>query len=76
MGALSIGRGALKGRAMNKALCFGALGIGALMLLVFLLDLLIKVPFGGGPFQMVDIFGLLASGVVVYLGYNALRDLK
>lgn len=76
MGALSIGRGARKGRAMNKAMCYGALGVGALMLLVFLLDLIVKVPFGGGPFLLVDIFGLLASGVVVYLGYNALRDLK
>ena len=28
-----------KGRAMQKGLCFGALGIAALMLLVFLLDL-------------------------------------
>ncbi|AMV27198.1 hypothetical protein VT84_22545 [Gemmata sp. SH-PL17] len=61
---------------MDKALCFGALGVGALMLLVFLLDLVAKVPFGGGPFVIVDIFGLLASAVVVYLGWNASRDLK
>lgn len=61
---------------MNKAMCFGALGVGALMLLVFLLDLVIGAPFGGGPFTTVDIFGVLASAVVVYLGYNALRDLK
>lgn len=76
MGALTIGRGARKGRAMNKALCYGALGVGALMLLVFLLDLAIGAPFGGGPFKTVDIFGLLASAVVIYLGFNALRDVK
>ena len=29
MNALLIGRGSRKGRAMDKALCYGALGIGA-----------------------------------------------
>ena len=61
---------------MDKALCYGALGIGALMLLVFLLDLVLKVPFGGADFVVGDIFGLLASAIVIYLGYNAARDLK
>ena len=27
-------------------------------------------------FVVGDLFGLLASGIVVYLGYNAARDLK
>ncbi len=80
MGALLIGRGSRKGRAMNKAFCFGALGVGALMLLVFMLDLLTGTPFGGSgeknPFVMVDILGVLASGIVAYLGWNASRDLK
>ena len=61
---------------MDKALCFGALGIGALMMLIFLLDLVAGFPFGGGPFVTVDVFGFLASGVVVYLGWNASKDLK
>ncbi len=66
---------------MDKALCFGALGVGALMMLVFLLDLIMAVPFGGGvtkgnPYLVADILGLLASGVVAYLGWNASRDLK
>ena len=76
MGALLIGRGSRKGRAMDKALCYGALGIGALMLLVFLLDLIVGIPFGGGNFVMGDVMGLLASAIVVYLGWNASRDLK
>ena len=83
MGALSIGRGSRKGRAMDKALCFGALGVGALMMLVFLLDLIIGQPFGGGggqkdgnPYKIADVLGLLASAVVAYLGWNASRDLK
>ncbi|MFM8271426.1 MAG: hypothetical protein ACKODX_03745 [Gemmata sp.] len=65
---------------MDKALCFGALGVGALMMLVFLLDLIIGQPFAGGgkdnPYMIADVIGLLASGVVAYLGYNASRDVK
>ncbi len=76
MGALTIGRESRKGRAMDKALCYGALGIGALMLLVFLLDLIAGIPFGGDKFATADVFGLLASAVVIYLGWNAARDLK
>ncbi|HEY1186284.1 MAG TPA: hypothetical protein VGE74_01445 [Gemmata sp.] len=61
---------------MDKALCFGALGVGALMALLFLLDIVATFPFGGGPFITVDIFGLLGSLIVIYLGYNSSRDLK
>ncbi|MFO0804733.1 MAG: hypothetical protein U0791_16620 [Gemmataceae bacterium] len=61
---------------MEKGLCYGALGIAALMLVVFLLDLLAGFPFGGSPFAVVDVFGLIASGVVGYLAWNASRDLK
>lgn len=61
---------------MEKALCYGALAIGALMLLVFLLDLIAGVPFGGGSFATGDVFGFLASAIVVYLAYNASRELK
>lgn len=60
---------------MEKGLCYGALGIAALMLLVFLLDLVAGVPFGA-PFTVVDVFGVLASGIVGYLAWNASRDLK
>jgi hypothetical protein len=76
MGALLIGRGSRKGRAMDKALCYGALGIGALMMLVFILDLVAGFPFGGKDFVAGDVLGFLASAIVVYLGYNASRDLK
>lgn len=64
---------------MEKWMCFAALGAAAVMLLVFVLDLVSGFPFGGSgdnPFIIVDIFGILGSGVVGYLGFNALRDLK
>lgn len=69
-----------KGRAMEKGLCYGALGIAALLLLIFLLDLVGVSIFGAGkdsnPFTVVDVFGILASGAVGYMAWNASRDLK
>ena len=68
--------GLWKGRAMDKILCYGSLGVAILMLLIFLLDLFAGTPFGRGPFTTVDVLGLLASGIVVYLAWNASKDLK
>ena len=67
---------ARKGWAMEKYMCYGALGVAALMFLLFLLDLIAGFPFGGGSFALADVFGMLASAVVAYLGYNASRDIK
>jgi hypothetical protein len=61
---------------MEKYMCYSALGVAGVMALLFLLDIILGFPFGGSPFLMVDIFGLLASGIVGYLGYSALRDLR
>ena len=72
MAVLTLG----KGRAMEKYMCYGALGVAGLFMLLFLLDLIVGIPFGGGPFIVGDIFGILASGLVGYLGFNAMRDLK
>ncbi len=68
--------GLVKGRAMDRILCFGSLGVAILMLLIFLMDLVASVPFGGGPFATVDVLGVLASCIVAYLAWNASRDLK
>jgi len=70
---------AVKGLAMEKGLCWGALSVAAVMLILFVLDLIVGVPFGGSALagmQLVDIFGILASGVLLYLSWNALRDLR
>jgi hypothetical protein len=66
---------------MDKVLCYGSLGVAILMLLIFLLDLFTGIPFGKGPsgespFMIVDILGFLASGIVIYLAWNASKDLK
>ncbi|MBN9522918.1 hypothetical protein J0H58_31125 [bacterium] len=61
---------------MEKGLCYGALGVAGLMLVVFLLDLVAGFPFGGSPFMLLDILGILAAGAIGYLAFNASRDLK
>ena len=66
---------AVKGLAMEKWLCWSSMGVAGLMLLLFLLDLLLSVPFGGIS-ATVDIFSILASGVVLYLAWDAMRDLR
>jgi hypothetical protein len=67
---------ATRGQAMEKWMCYFALGVSGLMLLLFLLDLFLGIPFGGGKFVFVDIVGILAAGVVLYLGWNAYLDVR
>jgi hypothetical protein len=59
---------------MEKWLCWGAIGAAGLMLLLFLLDIILGFPFSG--LTVVDVFGILASGLVLFLGWDALRDLR
>ena len=65
---------------MEKGMCYGTIAIAAIMLLVFLMDLFAGIPFSGpapgSPFSVIDVFGVLASGIVGYLGINALKDVK
>jgi hypothetical protein len=62
-----------KGLSMEKWLCWGTLGLSGLLLLLFLLDLILKIPFGGLS-RVVDILGLISCGVVLYLGWDAFKD--
>jgi hypothetical protein len=45
------------------------------MLLLFILDLAFTVPFGGIS-KVVDILSILCSILVLYLGWDASRDLR
>jgi hypothetical protein len=65
---------AVKGLFMEKWLCFGSMGVAGLLALLFLLDVVSGIPFGGTV--VVDIVGLLAAGVVLYLAYDALKDVR
>ena len=61
---------------MEKWLCWGAMGVSGLLLILFVLDLVTKsIPFGGLS-TMVDILGTVACGLVGYLGWDASRDLR
>jgi hypothetical protein len=64
----------LKGIFMEKWLCFGSMGVAALLLLLFILDMALGVPFGRTV--VVDVFGILVSALVLYLAYDAFKDLN
>lgn len=59
---------------MEKWLCLGSMGVAGFLALLFLLDIVGFGPFGGAWFT--DIVGLLACGLVGYLGWDAYKDVK
>ncbi len=67
---------AVKGlSSMEKWLCWGSIATGGVVLLLFVLNLLLHIPFGKSINLAVHLVVIVASGLLVYLGYNALRDL-
>jgi hypothetical protein len=73
---------ALRGLLMDKWLCWAGTGVGALMLILFALDFILKIagvetylPFGGLNY-FVDVVCALASGLLLYLSIDALREVK
>jgi predicted lipid-binding transport protein (Tim44 family) len=62
--------------SLEQGLCWGALGVAALLLLLFLLDLIIGVPPLNKASILLDICGILASGLIIYLCYDTLKDMK
>ncbi len=61
--------------SMGKVLCIVAMALSALLLLVFLLDLTIGVPFQRAALIM-DIIFLIASGTVGTLSFFNLRQIR
>lgn len=59
---------------MEKWFCFGSMGAAGLVLILFLMDLVMGIPFGGSG--LIDIFGLITAGIVFFLGFDAFRDLN
>ncbi len=70
-----VGLGLWKGSSMEKGMCWGALGISGVLLLLFLLDIIIQFPFGGLS-MTIDILGILATGVTAYLAWDAVREIR
>lgn len=59
---------------MEKWLCLATIAVSGLLILVFALDLALRIPFGGLS-AIVDILSIAAAGIVGYLGWNSYRDL-
>jgi hypothetical protein len=64
---------ALKGSSMEKWMCWSGLGISGVVFLLFLLDLFLQFPFGRLSVT-VDIFAIIACGLVAYVSWDALQD--
>jgi hypothetical protein len=58
---------------MTKKLIFGAMGAAGLVALLAILDLSLKVPFNGYSMTM-DILYLVASAIVLFMGWETYRE--
>ena len=60
---------------MPKALCYFGLAVAGLLLLVFVLNMAIGFPFGGGA-MLRDVAFVVCAGVLGYLSWATLREQK
>jgi hypothetical protein len=68
---------------MDKRLCWGAMGVAGVLLLLFLLDLVFQfiptmaalLPFAGISI-VVDVIVIIASCLLMYLAWDAKRDVR
>jgi hypothetical protein len=60
---------------MEKWLCWGSLGVAGLLVLLFLLDLIIGIPFGGIDWY-INIIGIIACALVAYLAWESFREIR
>jgi hypothetical protein len=60
---------------MAKAMSIAGLVVGGLVALTFVLDLALGLPFGGEQIVM-DIGFILSGGILAYLSWSAMREVK
>jgi hypothetical protein len=67
---------------MEKWLCWGSLAVAGLFLVLFVLDVVFTLadqptiaPFGGMDVTL-DVLGAVSSALLVYLAWNALREIR
>jgi hypothetical protein len=58
---------------MGKVMSIAGMVIGGILTLLFALDLLLKIPFGGRV-PLMDIGFALSSLILTYLSWSAFRD--
>lgn len=60
---------------MEKWLCWSSMGAAGVVLLLFVLDLAIQIPFGRSS-VVVDILAIVCSIAVLLLSFDAFRDIS
>ena len=60
---------------MAKRMIIGSMAAAGIVALLSLLDLVIKVPFAGYS-PVMDILFLCSAAIVLYLGWDAYKDLR
>ena len=60
---------------MEKWLCWGSLGVAGTLLLLFLLDIILGIPFGGAGI-LVNVIGMLACAGVGYLAWDSFKEIR
>ena len=66
---------AVKGISMEKWLCWTSMGVAGFLLLLFVLDIATGIPFSKVS-PVVDGLGAVTSGLVLYLAWDAYKDLR
>jgi hypothetical protein len=59
---------------MGKAMSIAGMVVGGLLALMFALDLVIGIPFGGSSGLVVNLGFALCGAILAYLGWSAFRD--
>jgi hypothetical protein len=59
---------------MGKAMSIAGMVIGGLIGVMFALDAVLEVPFGGKGGMIVDVGFALCGAILAYLGWNAFRE--
>lgn len=57
-----------------KQIVVGSMAVSALVVLAALIDMVAGVPFSNQ--MMMDIMFVVAGGLVIYMGYDAIKDLS
>jgi hypothetical protein len=58
---------------MGKAMSIAGMVVGGILTLMFALDLVLGIPFGGLQ-RMMDLGFVMSSLILTYLSWNAFRD--
>jgi hypothetical protein len=62
----------------SRKMIYGSIAAAALVAVAAVTDLIVGIPFGfgAGTTMVMDILFLISSGIVIYLGWDALKDLR